>query len=177
MSHGVYSTTTDGTVLLNPEAVKLEPILGQLHLSQLLYIIWVYDYLQSPLRKKPLEDRKRISKVKFLPTAIKEFESEPSFKAAIETFKSFIYDEKYTTLEAYKSKIHRLQLNLEATDNTTEIKNITQTIDLLRKKCDELENDIDEQDQIVYVKGDRKLSMIEKWQRNRKLSKRLAGAS
>jgi molecular chaperone DnaK (HSP70) len=177
MSHGVYSVTTDGSALLNPDAVKLEPILGSLSQKQLLYIIWVYDYLQSPLRKKPLEDRRRISKIKFLPTAIKEFEAEPTFKSAIEAFKSFIYDEKYVTTETYKSKIYQMQQNLAETNATTDIKNITQTIDLLRKKIDELENSIDEQDQIIYVKGDRKLSLIEIWQRNKKHLKLHAGMS
>lgn len=176
MSHGVYSITTDGTALINEEAIKLEPILGQLNTKQILYIIWVYDYIQSPLRKKPLEDRKRFAKAKFFPTLDTPFEERMGMPLAINTFKSFIYDEKYETCETYKAKISQLQKNLMDTANSTDISNIMKSIDLLRKKIDEIESEIDERDQIVKVKGDRTLSMIELWQRNRSLSKKvLAG--
>lgn len=173
MGHGVYSVSSDGSAILNEEAVKLEPILGQLNAKQLLYIIWVYDYIQSPLRKKPLEDRKRLAKAKFFPQLETSFEERMGMQTAIDCFKSFMYDEKYETCETYKSKIYQLQQNLISTNQTTEIANITKTIDLLRSKIEEIENELDERDQIVYVKGDRKLSLIEQWQRNRKLSKRL----
>ncbi len=177
MSHGVYSVSTDGLVLLNPEAVKLEPHLKYLNSNQVLYIIWAYDYMQSPVRKKPLEDRKRIARARFFPKEAIDFDLQEIMKNGIDSFKSLIYDEQYETCEIYKNKIRQMQHNLVDAESIQDIKNITNTIDLLRKKVEELENSIDENDQIIYVKGDRKLSLLEIWQRNRKLSRKLTGAS
>ena len=175
--HGVYSITTDGMAVLNEEAVKLEPILGQLNPKQLLYIIWVYDYIASPIRKKPLEDRKRLAKAKFFPTLTTTFEERGGMQQAIDSFKVFIYDDKYEICQTYKNKVNQLQDNLGRTDNSTEIINITKTIDILRKKVEEIENEIDEQDQIIHIKGDRPLSLVERWQRKRKALKKQQMAS
>jgi hypothetical protein len=176
MSHGVFSLNQEGTVILHPDAVKLEPVLKQLTENQLLYVIWVHDYLQSPLRKKPIEDRKRLAKVKFFPDMEKDLEEYPIMKAAILSFKGLIYDEKYETADTYKNKIYQLQKNLMSTEGTQEIKNITSAINMLRKSIEDLENEIEDEEQVKYVKGGRSLSMLEQWQRNRKLSKKLQGA-
>ncbi len=89
-------------------------------------------------------------------------------KKAINEYKSLIFDVRRETVDNYKKKISRLQKDsLMEEVSVAKLKEIDAAISFLQKKITEIESEIfTEEKYDAYIKGDKKLSMIEKWQMN-----------
>lgn len=164
----VFQVNKDFTVMLNPEAAKLVPELQSLTSDQLWYIILVIDYVDGPFRRKPLEERKIMAaRTVFKKDSVKEG---PKVLNAMTAYKGLVFDIRRETVDALKSKVIKLHKEL-LRDSTTpsQLQSIDKSITFLEKRIDSIEMDLDMQEkENIELKAGRKLSMLEKWQRNQK---------
>jgi len=164
----VFQVDKDYTIMVNPEAAKLIPELQALTQQQLWYVILVADYVDGPFRRKPPEERRILAARKIFKKDKKMKESE-RVKNAIEGYKGLVFDIRRETLDALKTKVLKLHNDLLLADTSQAIKNIDSSISFLEKRITAIERDLDlEEQENLHIKGDLKLSFIEKWQRNQK---------
>lgn len=165
---GIFTVNNNHTVILSSDAVKLCTELSKLTEEQVLYIILAYDYLESPWRRYPLEDRKRLAKRKiwgeneFIPEDFKNVSS------AIDEYKGLIYDIDYEMRDSLLSKMKTLDNNLTIETDTTKINLILKSQDIIKARLDELDVKIDIKQEVIKLKSSKKLSYIETFMRNRK---------
>jgi hypothetical protein len=164
---GIFTVNNSHTVILSSEAVKLCTELSKLTEEQVLYIILAYDYLDSPWRRYPLEDRKRLSKRKIW--GDQEFVPEEfaNMQLAIDEYKGLIYDIDYEMRDALLSKLKTLDHNLIIETDTSKINLILRSQDILKARLDELDIKIDIKQEAIKLKSSKKLSYIEMFMRNR----------
>ena len=167
MAYGLFKVSKDLAVLLNPEAVKLCPDLAFLNDTQVKYLILVYDYVDSPYRKKPLDERKNIAFGKLYKETDHRPEELDYFLKAKDEYISLIYDERREQIEIYNNKIYRLQKKLEQEENTAEVTKISTAITTLRKEKETLERSLEVDEELIELKGGGTLSFIEQWKRNK----------
>jgi len=167
MAYGLFKVNKDLTVLLNPEAVKLCPDLAFLTDDQIKYIICVYDYIDSPYRKKPLEERKSIVFGKIFKQNDPIPEELEGVKKGIDAYLSLIYDDRRIQIEIYQNKIHRLQKKLDEEESTSEITKISEAISKMRKEKELIDKSMEIEEELIELKGGGQLSFIEIWKRNR----------
>ena len=89
--------------------------------DELKYIILAYDYIESPFRKKPLDERKRIAKRKVWKNSRKNPETQKVTKA-IDAYKGLIYDSKREAVENYRQKVANLNREISISNDLNEIK-------------------------------------------------------
>lgn len=154
------------TIILNPEAVKLAPELSVLTQNELLFVILVEDYSDSPFRKKPLEERWALAIKKVFGDQNVNLESD-KIKTARQVYKSLVFDIRRETLDIYKSKVglyHREMLaqNLEF----KRVKELDQMVQYLEERIQSIESSLEADDiASMRLKGDKQLSYVEIWQR------------
>ena len=155
----VFDLNNEGTIILNPHAVKLCPGLKSLKQDELLYIIWIYDYRSSPLRLKPEDQRLMYFKRKFPNNKVKKEKIENS----IQEYLSLIYSVEHIRLENAKNKLKEAEKAFMDTDitATTTLKSLSSTSDFLEKKIMNLETKIESEEELVDLKGKKKLSFLE----------------
>ena len=166
MAYGLFKVSKDLTVLLNPEAVCLCPDLAFLNDDQIKYIVCVYDIIDSPYRKKPLEERKNIVFGKIFKPDDPVPEELENVKRGIIAYTSLIYDERRENIQTYENKIFRLRKRLDEEDNLSEITKLSTTIAGLRKEKELLERSMEVEEELIELKGGGQLSFIEIWKRN-----------
>jgi len=164
----VFKIDRNNKVMLNPEAAKLVPELTSLTIDQLWYVILVADYVDGPFRRKPVDERRIMASRKvFGKDKINETEK---IKIALEGYKSLVFDIRRETLDALKTKVLKLHKDLLRDETTsTVIQNIDKSISFLESRIASIERDLDiEEQESIELKANRKLSMIEIWQRNQR---------
>lgn len=167
---GVFKVDRDFQVILNPEAVKLVPELVGITSDELLYVICVIDYDDGPFRKKPLEERKILARRKYFEDSEEDPETD-RVKRAMDAYKGLVFDIRRETIDKYKRRILLLQKeSLKDEVSISRLKEIDQGISFLTGRIDTIQHelDIEEQTEDIKIQGGRKLSKIEKWQRNQK---------
>jgi len=165
----VFQIDRNYKVIANPEAVKLVPELRSLTPDQLWYVILVVDYVDGPFRRKPIEERKILASRKIFGKDEAMKESEKVLNA-MEAYKGLVFDIRRETLDALKSKVMKLHKDLLQPEvSASNIQNIDKSISFLEKRITSIERDLDlEEEESIEIKAGRKLSMLEKWQRNQK---------
>lgn len=162
----IFKVDKNFKTILNPEAVKLVPELVGLSEKELLFIILVEDYSDSPFRKKPFEERWSL--------AIKRvFGDEPvnletnNIKLARDAYKSLVFDIRRETLDVYKKKVALYHKEaLAANIEFKRIKELDQAIQYLEDRIQAIEVSLAADDITnIKLKGDRELSYIEIWQK------------
>ncbi|MFA5036931.1 MAG: hypothetical protein WC479_07120 [Candidatus Izemoplasmatales bacterium] len=166
MSYGIFKLNKELTAIFSPDAVKLCPELAYLNDDQVKYVILVYDFIDSPYRLKPLEERKRIAKDKIF-SGKSDPEVIPHVQKAIKAYQSLLYDSKHEQIEICKTKINQLQKKLRDEDEPKLMEQITKTISFLRNEQDKMEKEIAIDEEMVEIQGGNKLSWIEIWKRNK----------
>ena len=160
----------DGNDLkINGNAVKLIPELSGLSIKEMKYVIMVVDYVDGPYWRFPVEERIRSARVllwgdeKYSPE-----DKNKNLRKAMEAYKGLIFDIRRETIDVYKRKITVLHKQLFREDIAErQIKDIDQSISFLQKRIDDIEKDIEAQEDLeLTIKGKKKLSFIEIWQRN-----------
>ena len=169
MAGTVFRLDNKGTATLHPDAIKLCPEFKKLSSNDILYIILVYDY-KSPFRQFDVEERKNRAKVRAYPKGlIKSPEARAKVREGVELYRSLQFDSRRETLDIYKSKIVQLNMSLRdvESDNTNQIRNITNSLNVIQGEMTKLERNIEYDDTMIELKGDEKLSEIENFQLNR----------
>jgi hypothetical protein len=165
----VFQIDREFKVILNPLAIKLVPELSSLTEEEVLYVILVMDYIDSPYRKKPYEERQLMARKKVFGDSKHNPETKRVLKG-MEGYKGLVFDIRRETIDIYKTKI--LKLHKESLlENTSfvRMKEIDATMSFMQKKIDEYEHDIDiDEKDSIELKGKKQLSQIEVWQRKQK---------
>lgn len=165
----VFKMDKNFEIVLNPEAVKLVPELKSLSPDELRYVILVADYVDGPFRKKPLEERKAMARKTVYGDSKKNPETE-RLRYGMEAYRSLVFDIRRETVDIYKGKISKLQKETIAPDTTFgRMKEIDSTITFLQDRVTAIEHDLDiEEGDNVELKGQKKLSYLEEWQRRQR---------
>jgi hypothetical protein len=167
---GVFKIDKDFKIILNPEAVKLVPELAGLSQKELLYVICVVDYDDGPFRKKPIDERRLLTKRKYFRDTKQDPET-TKVRRAMDSYKELIFDIRRETIDKYKRRILLLQKeSLKDEIELKRLKDIDAAITFLTDRVNKIQHelDIEEQSEEITIKGGRKLSQIEKWQRKQK---------
>jgi len=165
----VFKVDHNYEVILNMDAVKLVPELSSLDQNELIYVILVADNVDGPYRKKPLEERVLMAYKRVFGSEKVDMSSE-RIRIAIEAYKSLIFDIRRETIDIYNSKIRVLQKESLAPDVTfSRMKEIDSTITFMMERIRTINHEIDiEEGEEIELKGKKKLSYLEIWQRNQK---------
>jgi hypothetical protein len=164
----VFKMDKSFDVVLNKDAVKLVPELTGLSKDQLKYVILVADYVDSPLRKRPLEERKAMA-ARMVYGDGKNIETD-KIKLAIESYRSLVFDIRRETIDIFKQKIKVLQKEVIMPDiSFSRMKEIDQTITFMQDRVASIEHQLDiEEGEEIEIKGGKVLSYLEKWQRSQR---------
>lgn len=162
----VFKVDANWEIILNPQAVRLVPELRGLNKDELRYVILTTDYVDSPLRKKPLYERRIVAERMVYGDSKKQIETE-KVKIAIEGYKSLIFDIRRETIDIYNTKIRILQKESLSHDvSFARMKEIDQTISFMQDRVENMQRQLDiEESENIDLKGGKKLSYIEIWQR------------
>jgi hypothetical protein len=167
MIPAVFRIDEDRKVVIDQDAKKLIPEIDMVKDVDLLYIVLAYDHVYSPYRFKPKEERIAIARKRIYGSDTIIPEDNKKIKKAIEEYLKLIFDPRRETLEMFKDKI--VLLHKEIKNNQSDIKEIKKSYELIEffeQKIDELKKELDTEEHSIYIKGDKKLSKLEIWQRN-----------
>lgn len=169
-----FTLNEEGTAVLHKDAVRLCQFLNRLPSDDLLYIILAYDYLNSPYRTKPPEERRRLAKSRVYAIKEKKIPEEIELiKQAIEEYKGLIFDHNRSSRDTLLNKKTMLEHQFEQETDPSKLKAYIETIDMLDKRLDEIADKISQQEKEYEVRGGGDLSLIEKWILNRESYRRL----
>lgn len=165
----VFKLDANFEVILNPEAVKLVPELSGLTKEELRYVILVVDYVDSPLRRKPIDERKAIAS-KMINGESKLIKETAKLKNAMIGYKGLIFDIRRETIDIYNQKIRMLQKeSLSADVSFSRMNEIDKTITFMQDRVESMQHQLNiEESEEVVLKGNKKLSYIEIWQKRQK---------
>ena len=165
----LFKVDQNFTTILNPDAVKICEHLRKVGPDELLYIILAYDNTDGPFRMKPPDERINLAKKKVFGTLDVSPET-IKVRKAIEEYQELIFDVRRQTVDNYKKRIIKLQRESLFEDVTHgKLKDIDAAIRFLQGRIEELESELSYEEKTeLKVKGDKKLSFIEKWQLNKK---------
>ena len=164
----VFKVNNKYSAVLNPEAAKLVPELKTLSQEELLYVILVADYEDSPIRTKPREERQQIASQRIFKKPFTDKIETSKIKKALEGYKSLVFDIRREMLDMYKKRYVTLQKELFRND--IDMKGMAENdkmLKFLQDKIESIEMDLKrvERDDIV-LKGKITLSFLEKYHRN-----------
>jgi len=164
----LFKIKKTGEIEIDKELLKLCPLLSELTINEFKYMVVAYDYIDSPWCRKPEEERKQIAARTYLQGS-KQPEDTKLFKNAMEEYMSCIYDPLLYTIDQYNTKIYNLHKKLTLTDNSSEITSYDKSISILQKRIEEMKVHHKQDDEMLVLKGKRKLSLLEQWKRNKRL--------
>jgi hypothetical protein len=169
----IFKSNKEGQIVLHKDALSLCPDLKTLQEKNLKYIILVYDYVDSPYKQKPLEERKKMAMKNLFNGQDYLIEMESWFTKAKDDYCSLIYDAKRAIIDAINTKLNILNLRISSPNITSEkeLKSLSVSIELLLKQKEKLESEVQMEDDIYEAKGGRQLSYLEKIKLNRELYK------
>lgn len=165
----IFKVDKSFKVILNPEAVRLVPELAGLTEEELLFIILLEDYCDSPFRKKPYEERWSLALKRVFGERNVNLETD-KIKVARDAYKSLVFDIRRETLDVYKRKIAMYHKEaLAANIEFKRVKELDQMIQYLEERIQAIEVSLEADDLAnVKLKGDRQLSYVEIWQARQK---------
>ena len=174
---GVLIISSNGRIVINDLAISLCPNLKKLKTDELIYIALVYDFVGSPHRLKPIEDRRKIAVVKCWPSKPEHLpEEDERIKKGIQEFQSLVFNHNYYIRDRLLSKLIRLEEELTSETSAQKIKGLMETMDLVQKKIDDLNDRIMQKESELELRGGGDLTFIEEWQTNREEFNRRAQA-
>lgn len=162
----VFKMDKEFNVVLNKEAVKLVPELQSLKDDLLLYVILVIDYVDGPFRRKPIDERRLMAKKRIWGDVSKKVETD-QLRLAMKGYKSLVFDIRRETIDIYKDKIKKMHKETLIPDIPfSRMKEIDAAISFLQDRITDMEKELDlEESNQMELKGQKKLSYIEIWQK------------
>jgi len=149
-------------VAIHKDAIKLCFHLKKISSDELYYIILAYDY-RSKFNQWSIEERRKRACIEAFPGGKWE-DVEAKIADAIEEYKSFQYDHRRATRDVYMTKKKRLENQLLSELNPRVINDIDKSIQVLEKRIEDIQHDIDASDNELELRGG-KPTYIEDWQR------------
>lgn len=174
----LFIFTSDLSVELNPDAKKLTKYLHKVNADQFKYIILAYDYRYSKYKAYPPSDMKMFAQNEIFGKSILKPEDNELVSKAIEEYIELNYDELREDKKAYQQKIKELRTILLQPGELaiSKLKSIRENISYLEEEILKIERKISVEDDHLLLKGGKKLSTIELWQRRQKKRRELSGA-
>lgn len=165
---GIFRLNNDNTLVLTPEAKELCENLSLVDYKTFLYIVLAYDTMDSPYRRMPLADRRRIARNRvFGPDKNENFDEEdPLINLAVKEMSSIVYDENQIERDVLLKKLSQLNNQLIAAE-VTGIKGYLDAINLIEERIGILDGKIDMEEEKIYLRGNKRLSLVEKFIQNR----------
>jgi len=162
----IFKLDKKNNIELYPGVLALCPDLNLLSGEEVKYVIYVYDYIFSPWRALPIDERKRKAIYRIYGDKQIIPEDNPKVAKAIKEYREMIYDSRYETLENLITKINYLNnlISKEAI-NIKDLKDNMDMINTLTKHKEAIERDLSNEEEKMYLKGGKELSHLEKWQR------------
>jgi len=174
--YGIFRIRDDNRAVIDKDIIKLIPELRKVTEEELIYIILVYDWFDSPIRKMPLEMRKTSARRKLWKDLSITPEENPVVKKAIEAYKSICYDPIRSSIDAIKIKIEYLNHSLLTDQDITltKAKDIIGQLSFFNDKLYSLEQEVKTED-ITHneIKGQLKLGRLEFFQRKQQEAAKL----
>ena len=167
---GLFVMNSSFKVILNPEVAAFTEHLSKLPEADLKYVIFMCDYNDSPFWQLPDEVRDRKAMAKAYENGEKPL-PRPLIEAAMEEYRTLVWDEEQEQRRMLTNKIHRLNKALTAEESDSKIKGILNSISLLKEQKANLDKQLQAQADSIVIKGKRELSNMELWQRNQKRRK------
>jgi hypothetical protein len=164
--YGIFRIKDDHSVIIDKDALLLAPELSKVSEKELKYIILVYDTFDSPLRKKPMDMRKQMAKRKMWGNISKNVERSPDMVKAIDAYKSLCYDPIRESLDAFRYKVSFINKKIaEPNLNLSDAKEYVKQLEFYESKLFSLEDEVKKEETVAEIKGKKKLSNLEDWQR------------
>lgn len=164
----IFKIDKNNKTVLNPEIKKLCKSLQKLDEQRFLFIVMCYDY-DSIFHRFPEDERKRKAKLYALGASDADMKEDKLFRDCVEEYQSFQFDVRKETIRNYEQKIIQLNIALFAEQIARKIGEYDEAIERLTDRIEKLQQQIDSDEEAErIIKGDGKLSMIEKYQLNAK---------
>ena len=164
--YGIFRIKDDDSIIIDKNAVLLIPELTKVTEKELRYIILVYDWFDSPLRKMPFDMRCQMAKRRVWGNIKKDVEKSVEMIKAIDGYKSICHDPVRESIDAMRSKISRLNKEiLSPTLNLADSKTNVSQLEFFESKLYNLENEVKKEETVIEIKGKKNLSNLETWQR------------
>lgn len=154
-------------LIIREEALKLCTVLSKIKKKNVLYIILVYDPIDSPYRKKPFEERKKMAIRRLFDDDGHDPEEDDLVALAVDEYKSITYSYWHELRDLLMSKLTLLNAQLYGATNSTEVKNIMASTTLIETKLHQIEDRIEKEEEELKLKGGKKISLVEKFMANR----------
>lgn len=167
----LFRIEKNGKAVLHEDVIQLCPKLKKINQKELLFLIYAYDY-KSPYHQYPELDRVKKAKLIVWGSSDVEHNETDKMREAKEEYISLQYDSRRELMAIYQQKIVKLSQDLINEDTPIKISKIDEAITLLQDRLEKLQTDIDKSEDVLLLKGDGKLSMIEIWQKNQREYKR-----
>lgn len=170
----VFKVTSDYKTIINKDAAKLVPELRLLSQDELIFCILVADDVDGPFRKKPEEERVLMANKRY-PNINPESRK---IKFALDGYKSLIFDQRRRTVGilSHRSRIIDRDIETDLTMTATKMAEKLKMQEMLQKRIDAIQSEIDSDEMAYEIKGGKTLSFIEKWQMNQKKYKEFNNA-
>jgi hypothetical protein len=166
----VFKVNSNFDVIINADAIKLVPELSSLSKDELMYVVLIADYVDGPYRKKPFEERVLMARKRVYGKNDVKL-NDKKINMAVEAYKSLVFDIRRETIDIYNSKIRTLQKeSLQQNTTFARMKEIDSTISFMMDRISTINHELDIEDgEEIELKGKKKMSYLEIWQRNQKL--------
>lgn len=170
----LISINKKGTVVLHPDAAKLEPTLSKLTEDELLLIVLAYDYY-SPYRQLNEVERMRRAQAQVFRNTKKDMFKSPKIKEAVSIYMGLQYDERREQIKTYLTKISTINEAIRDSDSPVTITNYVKINKDLRNAVNAIEEEMmmEEEKDSLTIQGKGKLSLLERWMRNKEKYKEI----
>lgn len=164
----LISLNKNGSFVLMPEVAQLEPTLAKLSEEELKAVILAYDYY-SPYRQLPEHERTRRAHTQVFRNKRTTFWSETKIKDAVSAYMSCQYDERREQIKTYQAKIAMINEAIHNSESPATLKNHIQINKDLRNALNEIEEELvmEEEKDLIAIKGKKQLSWLARIQRNK----------
>lgn len=153
-------------LLLHPEVIPLTEHLKKLDRRAIVYIVMAYDY-ESPYKQFPEQERIKKAKLRVYGNTTVNFNDEKLIEAGIEEYRSLQYNVYHEAIRTYTQKIENINILISNEIDPNKLQNYMNAQDKLEDRIDKTWERLNKSEEESRMKGDTKLSMIEKWQLNR----------
>ena len=166
----VFKVNSNFDVIINADAIRLIPELSSLSKDELMYVVLIADYVDGPYRKKPFEERVLMARKRVYGKNDVKL-NDKKIAMAVDAYKSLVFDIRRETIDIYNSKIRTLQKEtLQQNTTFSRMKEIDSTISFMMDRISNINHELDIEDgEEIELKGKKKMSYLEIWQRNQKI--------
>jgi hypothetical protein len=166
MADLLFKIDAQSGLLLHPEVIPLTEHLKKLDRKAIVFIVLAYDY-ESPYKQFPEQERIKKAKLRIYGSTVVNFDNEKLVEAGIEEYRSLQYNVYHEAIRTYTQKIENINILIGNEIDPNKLQNYMNAQDKLEERIDKTWERLNKSEEEMRMKGDAKLSLIEKWQLNR----------